>query len=73
MEDLPLLFLTSLSKTLHIEGSKRLQPGELGGQISCDQWFSMLAFSQSWVILAVCPRKAFRTPAKNLVLCLHIL
>jgi hypothetical protein len=58
---------------LHIEGSKRLQPGELGGQISCDQWFSMLAFSQSWVILAVCARKAFRTPAKNLVLCLHIL
>jgi hypothetical protein len=37
------------------------------------QWFSMLAFSQSWVILAVWARKAFRTPAKSLVLFLHIL
>jgi hypothetical protein len=33
--------------------NKGLQSGELEGQISCDQWFSMLAFSQSWVILAV--------------------
>jgi hypothetical protein len=56
-----------------MEGSKGLQSGELEGQISCDQWFSMCAFSQSWVILAVWARKAFRTPAKSLVLCLHIL
>jgi hypothetical protein len=56
-----------------MERSKGLQYGELGGQISCDQWFSMLAFSQFWVILAVWARKAFSTPAKSLVLCLHIL
>jgi hypothetical protein len=43
-------------------GSKGLEYGELGGQISCDQWFFMLAFSQSWVILAVWARKAFSTP-----------
>ena len=65
--------MTSLSNTLQVEGAKGLQSCELEGQISCDQWFSMLAFSQSWVILAVCARKAFRTPAKNLVICLHIL
>jgi hypothetical protein len=41
-----------------MEGSKGLQSGELDGQISCDQWFSMCAFSQSWVILAVWARKA---------------
>jgi hypothetical protein len=56
-----------------VEGSKGLQSGELKGQISCNQWFSMLAFSQSWVILAVWARKAFRTPAKSLLLFLHIL
>jgi hypothetical protein len=56
-----------------MERSKGLQSGELEGQISCDQWFSMLAFSQSWVILTVWARKAFRTPAKSLVLFLHIL
>jgi hypothetical protein len=56
-----------------MEGSKGLQFGELEGQISCDQWFSMLTFSQSWAILAVWARKAFITPAKSLVLCLHIL
>ncbi len=65
--------LTSLSNSLHMEESKVLQSCELGSQISCDPWFSMLAFSQSWVILAVWARKAFRTPAKSLVLCLHIL
>jgi hypothetical protein len=65
--------LTSLSNTLHVEGSKGLQSGELGGQISCDQRFSMLAFSQSWVILAVWARKAFSIPGKSLVVCLHIL
>jgi hypothetical protein len=26
---------------------------ELGGQISLDQWYFMLAFSQPWVILAL--------------------
>jgi hypothetical protein len=51
-----------------MERSKGLQSGELGGQISSDQWFSMF-----WVILAVCARKAFSTPAKSLVLCRHIL
>jgi hypothetical protein len=56
-----------------MEGSKGLQSGELKGQISCYQWFSMLAFSQSWVTLAVWARKAFSTLAKSLVLCLHIL
>jgi hypothetical protein len=56
-----------------MEGSKGLQSGELEGQISCDQWFSMCAFRQSWGILAVWARKAFRTPAKSLVLCLHTL
>jgi hypothetical protein len=50
--------MTSLSNTLHMERSKGLQSGELGGQISCDQWFSMLAFSQFWVTLAVWARKA---------------
>jgi hypothetical protein len=40
------------------------QSGELGDQISFDQWFFMLAFSQSWVIFAVWSRKAFSTPAK---------
>jgi len=61
------------SNSLNVEGSKGLQSGELGGQIFCDQWFSLLAFSQSWVILAVWARKAFSTPAKKLVLCQHIL
>jgi hypothetical protein len=56
-----------------MERSKGLQSGELGGQISCDQWFSMLAFSQFWLILALWARKAFSTPAKSLVLCRHIL
>jgi hypothetical protein len=56
-----------------MERSKRLQSGELGGKISCDQWFSMSAFSQFWVNLAVWARKAFDTPAKSLVLCRHIL
>ncbi len=56
-----------------MERSKGLQSGELGGQISSDQWFSMLAFSQFWVILAVWARKAFSIPAKSLVLCRHIL
>jgi hypothetical protein len=56
-----------------MESSKGLQSGKLGGQISCDQWFSMLAFSQFWVILAVSARKAFSTPAKRLMLCRHIL
>jgi hypothetical protein len=56
-----------------MERSKGLQSGKLEGQISCDLWFSMLAFSHSWVILAVWARKAFRIPAKSLVLCLHIL
>jgi hypothetical protein len=50
-----------------------LQYGELGGQISCDQWFYMLASSQFCVILAVWARKAFSTPAKRLMLCQHIL
>jgi hypothetical protein len=65
--------MISLSKTLHMKGSKGLQSGELEGQISCEQWFSMPAFSQSWLILAVWARKAFSTPAKSLVLCRHIL
>jgi len=52
---------------------KGLQSGELGGQISCDQWFSMLASSQFWVILAVWAHKAFSTPAKRSMLCRHIL
>jgi hypothetical protein len=56
-----------------MERPKRLQSGELVGQIFYDQWFSMLSFSQFWVILAVWARKAFRTPAKSLVLCRHIL
>jgi hypothetical protein len=56
-----------------MEGYKGLQSGELEGQISCDQWFSMMAFSQSLEILAVWASKAFCTPAKSLVLCLHIL
>jgi hypothetical protein len=68
-----LCLLTSLSNTLHIEGSKGLQFGALGGQLSLDQWFSMLVFSQSWVFLAVWAHKAFSTPAKILVLCQHIL
>jgi hypothetical protein len=63
------LLLTSLSNTLHMESSKGLQSGKLGGQISCNQWFSMLAFSQFWVILAVWARKAFSTLAKRLMLC----
>jgi hypothetical protein len=29
-----------------MEESKQLQSGELGGQISFDQWFFMLSFSQ---------------------------
>jgi hypothetical protein len=56
-----------------MERPKGLQYGELRGQISNDQWFSMLAFSQFWVILAAWARKAFRKPAKKLVLCRHIL
>jgi hypothetical protein len=55
-----------------MERSKGLKSGELGGQISYDQWFSMLAFSQFWVILAVWARKVFSTPAKSLVRCWHI-
>jgi hypothetical protein len=65
--DLPLKYAS------HGERSKGLQSGELGGQISCDQWFSMLAFSQFWVILAEWARKAFSTPAKSFELCRHIL
>jgi len=42
-----------------MEKSKGLQSGQLGGQISFDLWFFMLAFSQSWVIFAVWARKAF--------------
>jgi hypothetical protein len=56
-----------------MERSKGLQSGELGGKISYDQWFSMLAFSHFWVILAVWAHKAFSTPAKSFVLCWHIL
>jgi hypothetical protein len=56
-----------------MERPKELQSGELGGQISYDQWFSTLAFSQFWVNLAVWARKVLRTPAKKLVLCRHIL
>ncbi len=55
-----------------MESSKSLQFGKLGGQISCNQWFSMSAFSQFWVILAVWARKAFSTPEKRLMLCRHI-
>jgi hypothetical protein len=61
--------LTFLSNTLHMKRSKGLHYGELGGQISCDQWFFMLAFIQFWVILAVWASKAFSTPAKGFVLC----
>jgi hypothetical protein len=39
--------LTSLSNSHHIEESKGLQSGELGGQISFDQCFFRLAFSQA--------------------------
>jgi hypothetical protein len=53
--------------------SKGLQSGELGGQISFYQWFFRLSVSLAWVILAMWARKAFTTPAKNLVLCWHIL
>jgi hypothetical protein len=38
--------LTSLSNSLHMKKSKGLQYCELGGKISFDQWFFMLAFSQ---------------------------
>ncbi len=65
--------MTFHSNSLHMERSMGLQSSELGGQISCDQWFSMSTFSQFWVILAVWARKAFCTPAKSLVLCWHIL
>jgi hypothetical protein len=42
------LFIDLSLKYAHMTGSKGLQSGELGGQISCDQWFFMLAFSQGW-------------------------
>jgi hypothetical protein len=51
--------LTSLTNTLLMEESKRLQSGELRGQISCDQWFFWLPFCRSWGILAVWAREAF--------------
>jgi hypothetical protein len=55
-----------------MEKSKGLQSGQLGGQISFDLCFFMLAFSQSWVIFAVWARKAFSTTAKSLVFWWHI-
>ncbi len=39
--------LTSPSTMLHMKESKRLQSCELEGNISFDQWFFRLAFSQS--------------------------
>jgi hypothetical protein len=42
-----------------MEESKRLQSGELRGQISCDQWFFRFLFCRSWGILAVWAREAF--------------
>jgi hypothetical protein len=42
-----------------MEESKRLQSGELRGQISCDQWFFRFPFCRSWGILAVWAREAF--------------
>jgi hypothetical protein len=55
-----------------MEESKGLQFGELGGQISFDQWFFQVGLQPAWRILAVWARKAFSIPAKNLVLCRHI-
>jgi hypothetical protein len=45
--------LTSLSNLHHIEESKGLQSGELGGQISFDQWFFQFGLRPGWMILAV--------------------
>jgi hypothetical protein len=56
-----------------MEESKGLQSGELGGQISFDQWFSSGWPSASLEDFSCVARKAFSTPAKNLVLCRHIL
>jgi hypothetical protein len=42
-----------------MEESKRLQSGELRGQISWDQWFFRFPYCQSWGILAVWAREAF--------------
>jgi hypothetical protein len=64
--------LTSLSNSHHKEKSKGLQSGELGGQISFDQWFFQVGLQPGWMILAVWARKAFSKPSKNLVLCRHI-
>jgi hypothetical protein len=56
-----------------MEESIGLKSGELEGQISFNQWFLRLTFSQPGVVLAVWARKAFSTPANSLVLCRYIL
>jgi hypothetical protein len=56
-----------------MEESKGLQFSELGGQIFFNQLFFQVGLRPAWRILAVLARKAFSTPAKNLVLCRHIL
>jgi hypothetical protein len=49
-----------------------LQSGELGGQISFDQWFFSGCPSSRLDDFSCVARKAFSKPSKNLVLCRHI-
>jgi len=44
--------------------SKGLQSGELGGQISWDQWFFSVGLQPVWEILAVSAREAFSIAAE---------
>jgi hypothetical protein len=66
------LFIDLSLKFAPIEESKGLQSGELGGQISFDQWFFSGWPSARLDDLSCVARKAFSTPSKNLVFCRHI-